>query len=84
MAKIYASAAHVTVWLGEIADESCNIFHTLNDLVKTNGHRPWDLRLSMTNQLVGLNKSFQALLKRHWFKRIWVILNYLHRSEHSH
>jgi hypothetical protein len=77
MARICASAAHVTVWLGEDADESFNMFETLSYLVRTDARRPYEMRLPIFEQPGGINRSFQALLDRHWFKRIWVTLDLL-------
>jgi hypothetical protein len=62
MAKIYAKASRVIVWLGEAAATSDQALE--------------DLRMSLNQQSPPLDKinkqAILDLLKRSWFERIWV------------
>lgn len=60
MAKIYARASRVIVWLGKVADQS-------NEALEA-------IRAAAEGQSVdsATDKAIVKLLDRPWFKRIWV------------
>jgi hypothetical protein len=64
MAKIYAQADRVVVWLGEASDDSDL---ALEEIRIARGKKP-------TNSLDSerIQQSVLALLQRPWFRRIWV------------
>jgi hypothetical protein len=85
MAKIYAKASRVIVWLGEAADDSN---HALKAILSAAEEQDTDYSIHKTHQQAsfappdrqatesGTNETDQqavlALLGREWFQRIWV------------
>ena len=82
MAKIFAKASRVIVWLGEAADNSNQALevirmaaeeqHTNSTIYKTNrqapsNQHPTNSAINETNQ-----QAVLRLLERPWFQRIWV------------
>ncbi|KAI3317667.1 heterokaryon incompatibility protein-domain-containing protein [Xylariaceae sp. AK1471] len=65
MAKIYANANRVVVWLGEAA---ANSDQALEDIRIAAAKRPTKSSASETNQ-----QAILTLLQRSWFQRIWVL-----------
>jgi hypothetical protein len=65
MAKIYAQANCVVVWLGEGADDSD---HALEAIRVAGGGK--ESSKSLNNEAI--YKAVLALLQRAWFRRIWV------------
>ncbi|XP_014555772.1 hypothetical protein COCVIDRAFT_64178, partial [Bipolaris victoriae FI3] len=65
MAKIYALANRVIVWLGEVAEDSDQALHWIRAAGGTMPQIP--LCDGMSQQAV------TALLQRPWFRRIWVL-----------
>ncbi|RYP29122.1 hypothetical protein DL767_006892 [Monosporascus sp. MG133] len=63
MAKIYANAIRVIVWLGEAASDSDQAFEALRKVAKTQRAPP---TIDKPTQ-----KAILALLERPWFQRIW-------------
>lgn len=65
MARIYALANRVVVWLGEAAEDSDQALHWIRVAGGKKSKNP------------SINKSIQqaviALLQRPWFRRIWVL-----------
>ncbi|KAK3369305.1 heterokaryon incompatibility protein-domain-containing protein [Lasiosphaeria ovina] len=89
MAKIYARASRVIVWLGEEADGSnealreilnvANQLHTNSAIVKTNHQAipPLPDQRPTTDQ-----RAVFRLLERPWFQRIWVVLQEVAAARH--
>ncbi len=69
MAKIYAKASRVMVWLGEAAADSDQ---ALRDILNAANSPHTRSAVNEMNQ-----QAVLALLERPWFQRIWV------RAEHS-
>jgi hypothetical protein len=65
MAKIYAQASCVVVWLGECADNSDQ---ALEEIRVAGGGK----KSSNPSGLKMIHKAVFALLQRPWFRRIWV------------
>jgi hypothetical protein len=65
MAKIYAQANRVVVWLGEGADNSDQALEE----IRVAGGREKSSNYSSPGMI---NKAVLALLQRPWFRRIWV------------
>jgi len=65
MAKIYAKASRVIVWLGEAADNSDQALEAIRVAADEQRTIP---SIDETNQ-----QAILTLLEREWFKRIWVI-----------
>jgi hypothetical protein len=64
MAKIYAKASRVIVWLGEAASDSNQALRVLR---KAAEEQYANSAIGETNQ-----RAILALLERPWFQRIWV------------
>jgi hypothetical protein len=64
MAKIYSKANHVIVWLGETADDSDRV---VQEILVIGGKQS---TYSPTYET--LEQAILALLRRPWFRRIWV------------
>ena len=74
MAKIYSQANRVLVWLGEAADNSDQ---ALEEIRAAGGK----VANSLNNETI--RSAVLALLRRHWFQRIWVreqTLDNFHRN----
>jgi hypothetical protein len=85
MAKIYAKASRVIVWLGEAADNSDQALEEIRMAAEEQHTNP---AIYKTNQQVTFGRSYQQhrnsainetsqqailrLLERPWFHRIWV------------
>ncbi|KAK4167354.1 ankyrin repeat-containing domain protein [Cladorrhinum sp. PSN259] len=77
MAKIYAKAIRVVVWLGKAADDSD---HALRAIRKAAEEHNTDFVIGDTNQDTNYNSTLDEtqhailkLLERPWFQRIWVL-----------
>jgi hypothetical protein len=68
MARIYASANRVIVWLGEAAEDSDQALEAL----RTAGPEQRTGSLTETSDRRWQQQPVVNLLKRPWFKRIWV------------
>ncbi|KUJ13497.1 HET-domain-containing protein [Mollisia scopiformis] len=66
MAKIYAQASCVVVWLGECADNSDQALEEIR--VAAGGKKS-----SNQSNLTMIHKAVSSLLQRPWFRRIWVL-----------
>ena len=64
MAKIYAKAIRVIVWLGEVAADSDQ---ALKEILNAANQQHTNSTIDETNQ-----QAILALLERPWFQRIWV------------
>jgi len=67
MAKIYAKASRVVVWLGAASDDSDLALESLRMAAeegKMTARRSWDPTFN--------GKAILSLLERDWFQRIWV------------
>ena len=64
MAKIYGQANRVVVWLGEMADNSNQ---ALEEIRVAGGNMSTN---SLSKEM--MQQAVHALLKRPWFRRIWV------------
>lgn len=64
MAKIYAKASRVIVWLGEAAGDSDQVLEAIR---KAAEEQNTNSAIDKTNQ-----QSILTLLERPWFQRIWV------------
>jgi hypothetical protein len=73
MARIYAYATSVSVWLGEADNDSSAMFDLLQDiLTQRSKHSPgWER--SIESKVVPAADGVQALLDRAWFRRAWVL-----------
>lgn len=77
MARIYAYAVSVSVWLGEEADESSTVFDLLRNISAEDylgevlkwSDAWWD---TVNSRLVHAINALEALLDRSWFRRAWV------------
>lgn len=69
MARIYAYAVSVSVWLGEEADDSSDVLALLRDLVANDVTYSYGWRSAVKPQAIGALKAF---LGRAWFRRAWV------------
>ncbi|KAJ6279101.1 hypothetical protein J3E71DRAFT_222032 [Bipolaris maydis] len=65
MAKIYALASRVIVWLGEAAEDSDEALHWIR---VAGGIRS---KIPLSNETV--QQAIVALLQRPWFRRVWVL-----------
>lgn len=65
MAKIYAQANRVVVWLGEAADDSDQAL----EVIRVAGA---DKDFPSTSRNEVIQHAILALLRRSWFRRIWV------------
>ena len=74
MARIFASALHVTVWLGDHADGSAELFETLRNLTEEVSQHDIEKPPSSLGRRDQIEPSLRKLLKRPWFSRVWVIL----------
>lgn len=72
MARIYAYATSVSVWLGEEANESSHVFDLLQDMYSEDLKFNWLWRDEMLAKLLPSADSIQNLLDRPWFRRAWV------------
>jgi uncharacterized membrane protein len=72
MSTIYRLAAHVTVWLGEEANDSVYVFDLLHRAARIPSRQISYELSDFTNQLRGRVKSLEALICRPCFTRIWV------------
>lgn len=75
MARIYAYAMSVSVWLGEANNESSATFDLLQDILGQHSRRAPGWAESIDSMVTLAAASVQALLERAWFRRSWV-----HRS----
>lgn len=85
MCKIYSQAEEVIVWLGQATRETNTLFESLQRLQEHSflyghGHRHWDLAkwkelwLSVPKDSDSeLRGGLFLLLKRPWFKRVWIL-----------
>lgn len=64
MARIYAQANRVVVWLGETQEDSDQALQAIRIAGGTN------LKISSTDETI--QQAIVALLQRPWFRRIWV------------
>ena len=64
MAKIYAKASRVVVWLGDAADSSDRALEAIRAAAEEQHVNP------PTDEAI--QQAILALLKREWFERIWV------------
>ena len=73
MAKIFAKASRVIVWLGEAADNSNQALEVIRKAAEeqhtnsTTNQHPTNSAINETNQ-----QAVLRLLQRSWFQRIWV------------
>lgn len=75
MARIYAYAVSVTVWLGEEADDSSRVLNLLRRIVADDLKYTYDWEATAKAILVPAAEGIAALLKRSWFRRAWVTLS---------
>lgn len=73
MARIYAYAVSVTVWLGEEADDSSKVLALLRRIVAGDLKYSYDWRAAAESILSPAAGAIVALLDRSWFRRAWVI-----------
>lgn len=73
MSLIYSSASHVTVWLGEEADNSVSAFELLHHAAQGSIQwPPFEEHKTRKDLLISRTASIKNLLLREWFRRIWV------------
>jgi hypothetical protein len=72
MAQIYGTASQVVVWLGKVADDSDEAI----DAIRTASRAPNRLAIlegyALSEHLDINSHAVDALLRRQWFRRIWV------------
>jgi hypothetical protein len=83
MCKIYSQAEEVVVWLGQATEETNILIDSLQRLEEHSsmqGHRHWDLAQWTTFWLlvrqdsdVEPRKGLDMLLRRPWFRRVWIL-----------
>ncbi|KAH6639674.1 heterokaryon incompatibility protein-domain-containing protein [Boeremia exigua] len=73
MARIYAYAVSVTVWLGEEADDSSNVLSLLRRIVAQDLKYSYNWRAVAESMLSPAADAIVALLGRSWFRRAWVV-----------
>lgn len=83
MCKIYSHAEEVVVWLGQPTEETNILMDCLRQLEEnslTHAHRHWDLaqwttfwQLVPQNPDFELSKGLDLLLRRPWFRRVWIL-----------
>jgi hypothetical protein len=76
MAKIYSKANRVIVWLGEASDHSDRALQEIRIAADEESTIP------SINQTV--QQAILTLLRRQWFRRIWVRDQMLYRIERSY
>lgn len=72
MARIYAYAVSVTVWLGEEDDGSSQVFNLMRRIVADDVKYSYDWRATAKAILAPASEAILALLERSWFRRAWV------------
>lgn len=72
MARIYAYAVSVTVWLGEEADDSSDVLELLRQIVADDVKYTYNSRETTKAVLAPAQNAIFALLDRSWFRRAWV------------
>ncbi|KAK3307140.1 heterokaryon incompatibility protein-domain-containing protein [Chaetomium strumarium] len=70
MAKIYAKASRVIVWLGKAADNSD---HALIAIRKAAEEQDENAAISTSSTVDETQQAILKLLERPWFQRIWVL-----------
>lgn len=72
MARIFAYAAYVHVWLGEEEDESSQVMWLIQYVVEADSHSadPWEPLVAEQGQT--WRNRILNLLNRAWFERVWV------------
>ncbi|MCJ1477094.1 hypothetical protein MMC13_005765 [Lambiella insularis] len=77
MCQIYKKADHVSIWLGEEADDSSLALHTIVQLSQPSKRAPGEA-LTQSNPTVSADEKLRcwralwALYQRPWFERAWV------------
>lgn len=72
MARIYAYAVSVTVWLGDEANDSSKALELLRRIVAGDLKYSYDWETAVATLLAPAADSIVALLGRSWFRRAWV------------
>jgi len=72
MARIYAYAVSVTVWLGEGDEDSSQVFNLMRRIVADDVKYSYDWRATAKAILAPASEAILALLDRSWFRRAWV------------
>ena len=72
MARIYAYAVIVTVWLSEGDDDSSQVFNLMRRIVADDVKYSYDWRATAKAILAPASDAIDALLDRSWFRRAWV------------
>lgn len=72
MARIYAYAVSVTVWLGEEADESSKVLTLLRRIVASDLKYSYNWEALASSILAPAADAILALWNRSWFRRAWV------------
>lgn len=72
MARIYAYAVSVTVWLGEEADDSSKVLNLLRRIVADDVKYSYNSKEIAKRILEPAQTAILALLDRSWFRRAWV------------
>jgi hypothetical protein len=72
MARIYAYATSVSVWLGEADDDSSAVFDLLQDILAQRSKHAPGWAISIESKVAPAATGIQALLDRAWFRRAWV------------
>lgn len=83
MARIYAYATSVSVWLGEADNDSSATFDLLQDILAQRSKHAPGWATSIETKVVPAATSIQALLDRAWFRRAWVYRSSLLRCRQS-
>jgi hypothetical protein len=72
MARIYAYAVSVTVWLGEGDDASSQVLNLMRRIVADDVKYSYDWRATAKAIIAPASEAIFALLNRSWFRRAWV------------
>ena len=72
MARIYAYAMSVTIWLGEAENDSSKVLDLMRRIVADDSKDSYEWKATAKTILAPESKAIIALLHRSWFRRAWV------------